>query len=80
MAQPVGRGLRPARRSGLTSPETVRTPTPETGTEPLTPQEPVDKPQNRQRQEKNARKPLVEASDRNRHTRHSAGGSRLITH
>jgi hypothetical protein len=37
----------------------------------------VDKPQNRQRQEKHARKPLVEASSRNRHTRHSAGGSRL---
>ena len=27
MAQPVGRGLRAARHSGLTSPEPVRTPT-----------------------------------------------------
>ena len=26
MAEPLGRGLRPARRSGLTSPEPVRTP------------------------------------------------------
>jgi hypothetical protein len=37
----------------------------------------VDKPQNRQRQQKHARKPLVKASDRDRRTRHSAGGSRL---
>jgi hypothetical protein len=78
MAQPLGRRLRPARHHGLTSPDQVRTHTPETGTETLTPaQEPVDKPQNRQRQEKHTPKPLVEASDRNRRTRHSAGGSRL---
>jgi hypothetical protein len=37
----------------------------------------VDKPHNRQRQEKHARKTLAEASDRKRHARHSAGGSRL---
>jgi hypothetical protein len=37
MAEPVGRGLRPARRSGLTSPETVRTLTAFTATRPPTP-------------------------------------------
>jgi hypothetical protein len=76
MAQPLGRRLRPARRHGLTSPDPVRTPDGPRG-HPETPtpaQDPVDKPQNRQRQEKHARKPLVEASDRNRGTRHSAGG------
>jgi hypothetical protein len=34
MAQPVGRSLRPARHSGLTSPNQVRTHMPETGTQP----------------------------------------------
>jgi hypothetical protein len=58
MAQPPGRGPRPARHHGLTSPDPVRTPTPETSTNPLTPARgPADKPHNRQRQEKHARKP-----------------------
>src|SRR5712672_1092932 len=37
MDEPVGRGLRPARSSGLTSPETVPTPTAATATRPPTP-------------------------------------------
>jgi hypothetical protein len=64
MAEPLGRGLRTARRSGLTSPDPVRTRTPQGTPAPQNPaQEPVDRPQNRQRQDKHTRKPLVEASD-----------------
>ena len=37
MAQPAGRGLRPAHRSGLTSPDPVRTPTAATATRTRTP-------------------------------------------
>jgi hypothetical protein len=53
MAQPSRRGLRAARRSGLTSPEPVRTPTAPTATpnpapEPGTP----DKPHNRRAAER----------------------------
>jgi hypothetical protein len=40
MAQPLGRGLRPARRSGLTSPDPVRTPTPQGHPDPTPTQEP----------------------------------------
>ena len=50
MAEPAGRGLRAARRSGLTSPDPVRTrtapdghPAPAPGPQPGTP----DKPQSR---------------------------------
>ena len=63
---------------GLTSPDSVRTLTPETAPRPQTPaQEPPDTPQNRQRQHKHARKQIVEARADNRRTRHSTGGSRL---
>jgi hypothetical protein len=45
MDEPVGRGLRPARHSGLTSPEPVPTPTAATATQTPDPGTgPVDKP------------------------------------
>ena len=57
MAEPVGRGLRPARRSGLTSPEPVTHPHGRKATrDPGPGPGPVDKPQNSQRQENHARK------------------------
>ena len=73
MAEPLGRGLRAARRSGLTSPEPVRTPTAPAATQNPVP-EPgtLDKPQNRQRQDARARnhlaKLLVQESSRKRAT------------
>jgi hypothetical protein len=77
MAEPVDRNLRAARPSGLTSPGPVRSTTPE-GTPPQTPpQEPPDMLQNRQQQDKDARKRLVEERANNRRTRQLAGGSRL---
>jgi hypothetical protein len=52
MGQPVRSRLRPARRSGLTSPDPVRTPHAHPGTHPQIPDRRTpDKPQNRQRQE-----------------------------
>ena len=77
--QPVGRGLRPARHRGLTSPEPVRSPDgPRGHPEPPTPGPgPVDKPQNKSAAGKTRRKQLVEANPRNHRTRHSTGGSRL---
>ena len=59
MAQPLRSRLRPARRSGLTSPDPVRTPTPQGHPAPAPNQAP-DKPQNRQRQAKHALKALTD--------------------
>jgi hypothetical protein len=57
MAQSLGSCLRPARRSGLTSPDPVRTPDARQGTWPQDPRTSTpDKSQNRQRQAKHARK------------------------
>ena len=55
MAQPVGRSLRPARRSGLTSPDPVSHLTPARARRPQYPlPRTPDKPQNRQRRENHA--------------------------
>jgi len=59
MAEPLRGRLRAARRSGLTSPETVRTPTPARAASPQPRPKAPDKPQNRQRQEKHALKALT---------------------
>ena len=61
MAEPLGSRLRPAHRSGLTSPDPVSTPTParahhRKAPDPGTP----DKPQNRQRQGKRTLKALTD--------------------
>ena len=48
MAQPARRRLRAARRSGLTSPDPVRTPTAATAPEPAPEPGTPDKPQDRQ--------------------------------
>jgi hypothetical protein len=56
MGQPVRSRLRPARRSGLTSPDPVRTPTPARAPPQIPDRRTPDKPQNRQRQRKHAPK------------------------
>ena len=61
VAEPLRSRLRPARRSGLTSPEQVRTPDARQGNTAPSPQtKPPDKPQNRQRQEKHALKAITD--------------------
>jgi hypothetical protein len=65
MGQPLRSRLRAARRSGLTSPDPVRTPDAERQPAPALQTEAPDKPQNRQRQEKHAVKALT---DENGHT------------
>ena len=59
MAEPLGSSLRPAPRSGLTSPEQVRTHDARQATRPQPPARGPDKPQNRQRQAKHALKALT---------------------
>jgi hypothetical protein len=73
MAEPLRSGLRPARRSGLTSPDPVRTPRPHGHTAPRPQIQGPDKPQNRPRQAKHTLKALT---DENGYTK-SVGGSRL---
>ena len=73
MAEPARRGLRPACRSGLTSPGTVRTPTAATATRPLIPaKEPRTSRRTGERQDTHARthlgKLLVQKSDQKRPT------------
>jgi hypothetical protein len=73
MAEPLGRGLRPARRSGLTSPEPVRDPTAMTATRtPHPAQEPRTSRRTGERQDAHARnhlaKLLVQESSRKRAT------------
>ena len=72
MAEPVGRGLRAARRSGLTSPGTGDPRRPPGHPTPAPARTP-DKPHNRQRQDARARdhlaKLLVQESSRKRATR-----------
>jgi hypothetical protein len=74
MALPLRSRLRPARRSGLTSPDPVRNPTPAQAHRPehRSPGTP-DKPHNRQRQEKHALKALADEMANAK----SVGGSRL---
>jgi Transposase DDE domain group 1 len=72
MAQSLGRRLRPAAHSGLTSPDRSA-PTPKRPPAPDPAQDPVDTPQNRQRQAEHAQKQIVEARTHNRRTRHSTG-------
>jgi hypothetical protein len=55
VAEPLGSRLRPARRSGLTSPEPVLTPRP-AGHTATPPTQNPDKPQNRQRRSRHALK------------------------
>ncbi len=74
MAEPLGRHLRPARRSGLTSPEQVRTPdSPRGHPDPAPSQEPWTSRTAGERQEARARnhltKLLVQESSRKRATR-----------
>jgi hypothetical protein len=60
MAQPPRSRLRAARRSGLTSPDQVRTPMPP-GNQPSGPDpRPPDKPHHRERQENHALKALTD--------------------
>jgi len=59
MAEPLRGRLRPARRSGLTSPDPVRTPKARQSSQPQPPAKAPDKPQNRQRQGKRALKALA---------------------
>ncbi len=60
MAEPLRSRLRPARRSGLTSPDPVRHHTPARATPLQAPDRGTpDKPQNRQRQAKHALKTLT---------------------
>jgi hypothetical protein len=73
MAQPLRSSHRPARRSGLTSPDPVRLPTPTAAQAPRPPTRTPDKPQNRQRQAKHA---LKAPFDENSYTK-SIGGLRL---
>jgi hypothetical protein len=56
MAQPLGSRLRPARHSGLTSPDQVRTPDAATAADPSPHSQDPDKPQKRQRRDTHARK------------------------
>src|SRR5580700_507088 len=82
MAQPARRGLRAARRSGLTSPDPVRTPTAATATRTLTPaQEPRTSRRTGERQDTHARihpgKLLRQESGRRNELPESAGGLRL---
>jgi hypothetical protein len=60
MAEPLRSRLRPARLSGLTSPDPVRTP--DAARQPALQPQPQapDKPQNRQRQAKHALKALID--------------------
>ena len=73
MAQPVRSCLRPARRSGLTSPDPVRAPQRRKAARPQPQTKAPDKPQNRQRQEKHALKAPANENDYMK----SVGGSRL---
>ena len=74
MAEPLRSRLRPARRSGLTSPDPVRNPHARQGTPPQAPRPGTpDKPQNRQRQGKHA---LKAPAERTAHPK-SVGGLRL---
>jgi hypothetical protein len=72
MAQPVGRGLRPARRRGLTSPDQVRTPRRKATRAPTPTPEPVDKPLTGERRDAHAlihlARLLVQQSSRERAT------------
>src|SRR5580692_2793120 len=82
MAQPARRGLRAARRRGLTSPDPVRTPTAATATRTLTPaQEPRTSRRTGERQDTHARihpgKLLRQESGRRNELPESAGGLRL---
>src|SRR5580700_1411891 len=82
MAQPARRGLRAARRSGLTSPDPVRTPPAATATRTLTPaQEPRTSRRTGERQDTHARihpgKLLRQESGRRNELPESAGGLRL---
>jgi hypothetical protein len=74
MAEPLGRHPRPARRSGLTSPEQVRTPTAPAATpDPAPSQEPWTSRTAGERQDAHARnhlaKLLAQESSRKRATR-----------
>jgi hypothetical protein len=70
MAQPLRSRLRAARRTGLTSPDPVRNPNARQGSPTPAPgQRNPDKPQNRQRQAKHARKAIT---DENRHTKYQS--------
>jgi hypothetical protein len=60
MAQPLRGRLRPARRSGLTSPDPVHNPHARQGTPLLSPNRSPDKPPNSQRQAKHALKALTD--------------------
>lgn len=60
MAQPLRSRLRTARRSGLTSSETVRNHTAPRPPVPSPLPKTTDKPQNRQRQQKHALKALAD--------------------
>src|ERR1700731_1230947 len=61
MAEPVDRTVRATRPRGLTSPDQVRTHTPQGTTDPRPLTRPPDTLQNRQQQDKHARKLIVEA-------------------
>jgi hypothetical protein len=63
MAEPLRSRLRTTRRSGLTSPDPVRTPTPARAAVPSPQPKAPDKPQNRQRQAKHALKALTDEND-----------------
>jgi hypothetical protein len=76
MAQPLPDRLRPARQSGLASPDLVRHPTPPGHADSSPSSSTPDKPQNRQRQEKHAIKALTHENGYAK----SADGSRLSTH
>jgi hypothetical protein len=60
VAQPLRSRLRTARRSGLTSPDPVRTPDAARQPAPQPPTQTPDKPQNRQRQAEHALKALID--------------------
>jgi hypothetical protein len=82
MAQPARRGLRPARRSGLTSHDPARTPTAATATRTLTPaREPRTSRRTGERQDTHARihpgKPPRQEPGRRNKLPESAGGLRL---
>ncbi len=79
--QPVGRGLRPARRSGLTSPEPVTHP--HGRRPPRTPAPTQDLGQAAEQASGSTSTPEnkpAETKTRNRHARHSLGGSRFLEH
>jgi len=70
MAEPLGSRLRAACRSGLTSPDPVRTSPARQGTPLQVPDRGTpDKPQNRQRKGKHALKSLAEPRNRNEFSR-----------